>query len=324
MSRRRKRLFITIGACTISLILGLGISYIYFGIIKANEVEKVHLQELESLKLELGGSCYVINKNVKEGSAVSAEDFRKVKIPASLSSDSLITDLSKIKGSHYSRDIAKNAAAHVDMFYEYDSIAADMRRYELSALILPINIQNGDYVDIRINFPSGLDYVVLSKKKIENIARLGEGQNAKEVTSLMLSGEEILRISSALVDAYITKGTYLYTTVYVAHGNQRAAKVTYPSNEAVQKLMQEDPNVIQKANLGLESEKRAILSRTLEGIDKKSTARDAKDLRKKLKFTKDEDIGTSSKDDDKGIGENPLTDKGDSGEVDISSANDIN
>ncbi len=263
MRRRKKKLIMSIATCILAFIIGAGASYYYFGIVDKSRVSKEYQKEIEALKIEFGGSCYKLNRDVEEGEPVRIEDFDLINIPSSISSKNLMNDLDKIDGAYYSKDLYKNRLAYKDMFYNYNQISNDIRTYETTALSLPINIETGDYVDVRINFPSGLDYVVLSKKKIKNISRYDEAGIEKEVTTLTLSSEEILRFSSALVDAYMNKGTSIYTTKYISAYNQEAAEVTYPSNKAVQELMKNDPNVVKMATIELEGSKRDILSSTL-------------------------------------------------------------
>lgn len=269
MRRKKKRIIIFVLSCFITFVFGTAISYYYFGVMKKNEITKNYEEKIKSMEIELGGSCYVLSKDVEAGESVKESDFRKINVPSTISNENLMKDLKKIKKASYARDLKENSIVYNDMFYNLEGIQNDLRYYETSAFLLPINIENGDYVDVRISFNSGLDYVVLAKKKIKNISRYDEAGFQKEVTTLNLSSEEILRLSSAIVDAYMNKGTYLYTTTYISPETQKEAEITYPSNIEVQDLMSQDPNVIQKAVVQLESNKRDQLTRTLDSSSDK-------------------------------------------------------
>ncbi len=43
----------------------------------------------------------------------------------------------------------------------------DVRKQEYNVIVLPTQIQTGDYVDIRLSMPNGQDYIVASKKNVE-------------------------------------------------------------------------------------------------------------------------------------------------------------
>lgn len=266
MKRKTKRILITTSVSLLCLVLGYIIAYYLYGIRLVGEVRKELEGELNLYKLDFNQSCYLLTRDVREGDEVKREDFTVQLIPEDLYNEGLIIDIEEVEGAKYSRDFLKKTIAYQDMFYQLKDIQGDLRRYELGAITLSERAEINDYVDVRINFPSGLDYVVLSKKRIEDLSFEGEEKieaESKVLCTFFLTSEEILRLSSALVDAYLTEGAFLYTTTYVAPTNQEGAKITYPSNEAVQELMAADPNVIQKAIVELESSKRKLLNRSL-------------------------------------------------------------
>lgn len=267
MRRKTKRILITTAFSLLTLILGFLIAYYLFGIRGMGEMKEKYDRELEVYKQDYSQSCYVLARNVNEGDEVKKEDFIIQVIPSTLFHDEVVQDVEKIAGARYSKNYLKNSLAYKDMFYNLKDLQKDLRRYELAAISLGKDTKSLDYVDVRISFPSGLDYVVLSKKRIEQLSVDGEEElkelNPKKICTFLLTSEEILRLSSALVDAYLTEGALLYTTTYVSPYNQEAAQVTYPTNEAVQELMAQDPNVVKKAIVELESSKRKLLNSSL-------------------------------------------------------------
>lgn len=263
MKRKTKRIIITAALSSLCLIIGFIASYYIYGILGAGELSAKYERELENYKTEYGANCYVLLKDVKEGDEVKDSDFKTQQLPTSLNNEELLEDISLVEGARYSRPFKKNSVVYKDMFYNLKDLPGDLRSYEINVLNLPKNIEEKDYVDIRISFPSGLDYVVLSKKRIEKLIRVEDKPEEKPTASFMLTSEEILRLSSALVDAYLTNEALLYTTSYVSAHNQEAAEITYPSNEAVQQLMREDPNVVLKAKIELEGAKRKLLNSSL-------------------------------------------------------------
>lgn len=248
----------------------VGGTYYYFGIIKMNQLSAQYESMLADYTNPPSVSAYRLTRDIARDELLKPEDLEMVSVPLNLSHPMLLQDQSQIINQEAARTLKSGMLVYQDMVYLKSDMPDDLRVIELSQVIMPIQMKPGDDVDVRISFPSGLDYVVLSKKRIQNLLKPGTGgQPADQTLSLMtmhLTSEEILRLSSALVDAYIKEGTYLYATVYVDSEFQAAAQITYPSNEDVQKLMKDDPNVLQKALVALEQQQRQNLNLSLTRI----------------------------------------------------------
>ena len=99
--------------------------------------------------------------------------------------------------------------------------------------------------------PSGQNYIVVAKKEvtIPNIA----GTVSEDTVWLNLREDEILSISSAIVDAARINGAKLYVTKYTEAGMQKAATPTYVVSSETAALMNKDPNILDKAMKELKS-----------------------------------------------------------------------
>ena len=133
----------------------------------------------------------------------------------------------------------------------------DTRDYEISVANLTTDQKENDVVDIRVIFPNGEDYVILSKKQITNL----NFENC--VFTSQLNEEEILRFASAIVDAYMTTGARIYTTRYVEENIQETSTPNYPVRETTIALINSDPNVVTKATETLNLEARLSLEQRL-------------------------------------------------------------
>lgn len=120
-------------------------------------------------------------------------------------------------------------------------IQADTRDYEVVAANLMSDQQENDFVDIRIIYPNGEDYLVISKKQIETL------NFENSVFNIQCNEEEIVRFSSAIVDAYMTTGARLYTTRYVESNLQVEAIPNYPVRAETMDLIKSDPNILTTA-----------------------------------------------------------------------------
>lgn len=120
-------------------------------------------------------------------------------------------------------------------------ITKDAREVEIGVATLMLNQQVNDYVDLRIQFPTGADYIIASKLKVNQF----DMENSIFYTTL--NEAEILTLSSATIDAYTTTGAKIYLTKYVESNMQEEAVPNYPVNETVLSLMSTDPNILEVA-----------------------------------------------------------------------------
>lgn len=77
-----------------------------------------------------------------------------------------------------------------------------------------------------------------------------------------MTEEEILSLSSAIVDAYLHKAS-IYALTYVEPQFQTPAIATYPANSEVLKLLESDPNIVRRAEQELSRQVRSSLESSL-------------------------------------------------------------
>lgn len=173
-----------------------------------------------------------------------------------------------------------------------ETLAADTRWYEVNSAEIMATQNEGDCVDVRIAFPDGDDFIVLPKKYISDL------QKSSCIFNTKLNEEEIVRFSSAIIDAYTISGCKIYTTKYVESNLQDEAIPTYPVKEANIELINSDPNILTKAEktlnlnarLSLESRIGNIEDEDLQNLDSKY---DEKKSKKETKW-QDEESSQSS------------------------------
>ena len=143
-------------------------------------------------------------------------------------------------------DMNANTLITTELLSKSDNVVQDdVRKQEYNMLVLPVDLSTGDYVDIRLMLPSGQDYIVVAKKEVE-IPVIG-GVDSADTIWVNLSEDEILHMSCAIIDAYQITGAKLYVTKYTEAGMQAAATPTYPINESTSRLLENDPNILDKA-----------------------------------------------------------------------------
>ena len=140
----------------------------------------------------------------------------------------------------------KNTLITTELLSKSDNMVQDDRRkQEYNMLVLPTDLATGDYIDVRLMMPSGQDFIVVAKKEVE-LPVIG-GVDSPDTIWINLTEDEILHMSCAIVDAFQKNGAKLYATKYTEAGMQAAATPTYPLNESTLDILQNDPNVLEKA-----------------------------------------------------------------------------
>lgn len=190
---------------------------------------------------------YVTNQSVSSGGAVSQSVTIK-QMDSTVVPNNAITI---INAPTYITEVATSKIAleagtvlTTDMInLEGQSDTADVRLQEYNMVILPTQLKTGEYVDIRLRLPSGEDYIVLSKKYVENT-------NANTIW-VKVREDEILTMSNAIVEAYIMEGSLLYATTYSDAGMQGSATPTFVAKNSVINLMNTDPNITATAKSAL-------------------------------------------------------------------------
>lgn len=85
-------------------------------------------------------------------------------------------------------------------------LSSDVRIQEINTVLMPSDLVEGDTIDIRLMYPNGTDYIVISQKQVNKIY--------DTTFWIYLSEDERLLLNSAIVDSYLNGGSKLYATVY--------------------------------------------------------------------------------------------------------------
>ena len=142
-------------------------------------------------------------------------------------------------------DMNANTVITTDLITKSDNPTTDdLRQQEYNMLVLPTDLQTGDYIDIRVQFPSGQDFIVVSKKEVE-IPQIG-GTDSPDTIWVDLTEDEILHMSCAIVESYRVSGAKLYVTKYTEAGMQAASTPTFPVNRETSELISNNPNIVER------------------------------------------------------------------------------
>lgn len=208
---------------------------------EGNEVITEYKNNIATLYLSKNGSKYEIKTEDETGSYYIEKNGNKEYIE--LSEDPIIAKV----------NMNKNSIITIDMISKSnEKTTDDLRKQEYNMLVLPTQLETGEYIDVRLALPSGQDYIVISKKQVE-IPQI-DGIDSDDTIWLKLTEDEIITMNNAMVDAYRIEGSKLYVTTYTEAGIQSAATPTYVPTGEVMQLISNNPNIIQTA-------KNALISR---------------------------------------------------------------
>jgi len=204
----------------------------------------------------------VASKSLKKGHILTNEDVTLSLMGAEKPITSGYGETSLLIGKKLLMDVDENLPLTPPMFMETALVNKNLRIYEFGFIELPYLLEDTDVVDVRIAFPTGQDYIVLAKKSIQSFER-SRDQVHVGLLDLALEEEEVLRMSSAMVDTYLTEGTRVYLVKYVNPDQQASSVVNYPVNQSVLALYMENPNIFEVPKTEQVLSKRRVLDASL-------------------------------------------------------------
>lgn len=231
--------------------LGFGIAF-FIGFHMLSLKFEEEKGRLETQILDNQRVVYVANVDIMAGTAITQDNVAEKTIYSSLDIGFYMTadDIGKIA--------RVDISAGQPIFYNQvgdDSIEA-LRETEYASVTLAKNISAGDFVDVRIMYPNGENYIVLSKKCIQNI------NTETNDIYFWMDEEEIMLMSSGIVDCYLNEGAVLYTTKYL-EDTQKNGEVDYVPSQQVMMAIKNDPNIVETAEKTLNAALRQSLENRL-------------------------------------------------------------
>lgn len=146
----------------------------------------------------------VTNQSIMQGQTITNDMLKKVRVHINMVPQGVVNSVGTNEVAKY--NIGSGMPITNDMITE-EIIDKDLRETEVSTILMPTNLVEGSYVDIRIRFNNGTDYIVLPEVQVKRILNT--------TMWLDLTEEQRSIISSAEVDSYLNDGAKLYAIEYV-------------------------------------------------------------------------------------------------------------
>lgn len=244
-----------------SFFLGFLIALVVMAVVVMLLFTKINSLNEENEKLKILGpkvSVYTVTKDIEEGDAITVEDLEASTMQLSNGSTSIdvanyidpsifyIEDEEtgeSVEASYSARvKIPAGSVVTLSMLQE-GGVRNDERLMEYSTVVLPSQLVNGDYIDIRYRLANGTETIVLAKKKVE--------QCTQTTIWMKMTEEDIQHMNSAIVDSYLATGSQLRATVYTDPLMQSALEEDYPVNSDILNSIYVSPNILEDAKKAL-------------------------------------------------------------------------
>ena len=166
-------------------------------------------------------SRYVFARDMAAGEVITENDVKVVDVKGeSAPKDSIkgdpsgeYTNLDKILNRRLMIDAEQKTIVTRSMLYEEaeDIPEKDLRLREFNMITMPSDLQEGDYVDLRVVLPTGADYLVTHGKEV---VKVGTGTNTNTFY-VKLNEEDNIRTTAAIIESYMQLGSEIYANKYV-------------------------------------------------------------------------------------------------------------
>ena len=252
--KRSTKQYIMVAFICISVIGGAAL---FTSIVITSQIREDYQSLLKEAYFEMEinqRNVYVATENITSGEEITEDKLKKKKVFSSQPQETYITKGQM--GKLALVDIPSGTQVLNSMITE-QMISSELREVEYEVIHMNTNIIEDDTVDVRIFFPNGESYIILSKKVIKGLSQ------ATVTAFLWLDEEELLRMSAAIVDAALYPGSKLYVTKYIEPNIQEASAITYTPSLSILSLIEKDPNIVTRCSQELYKEVRKKLENRL-------------------------------------------------------------
>lgn len=188
-------------------------------------------------------TCYTVASGVKAGDEITEASITTIQLPGTYVTSDYVTDSSNLIGQYFKVAVNPGCPILSNMVMNYP-LSDDTREHDVMLDSWPVGIAVGDYVDIRITMPYGMDYNVIPHVRIEQVN--------ENTCKMNLSELDWHRYKGACMDYALNKGygCTIYAAKYVEPGAQKEAIPYYAVPSNIAKLLQYDPNIMDKDEAG--------------------------------------------------------------------------
>lgn len=177
----------------------------------------------------------VAKQPIKAGTLVDEAQLQTRQWDRKYLSENMITDMNVIKDKIWKIDVSTEGPITADMVASEEYGPTDRLQLVVIDAMTP-SLEVGDYIDVRMVTPYGINYVVMSKKRVTNIYEAG--------IEVVMSEAELMVYSGLLIDQYMNPGTMVYTSKYLDPTLQKSTYTMYVPPQDILEYMKVNANMI--------------------------------------------------------------------------------
>ena len=200
MNQMKKKLFTGIGIGAAIGVVGIGLT-LWWSISTIKSYEAGTNKKYNRLYTQ---DIAVLNRDVIQGEVITSDMVTTVNVHKRTVPTGAL-GLTEIAGNVAKFNIPASIPITSSMITS-EIVSADVRNQEINTILMPSDLVTGGYVDVRIMYPNGTDYIVLAQKQV--------GEISGSTMWLTLTEDERLILNGAMVDSFLNEGTKLYATKY--------------------------------------------------------------------------------------------------------------
>lgn len=184
---------------------------------------------------------WTVKTHVLAGAIVKEEELVQQTIPVSSVTEQYVMDKSQIIGKYYKIDMHPGVAITKDTLMS-EPMEEIMYERDMSFKYLPLGLKVGDYIDIRITYPYGQEFVVIQHERVQQLVE------SSKTIKLILNEAQLMLWMSAMKDYALTGGigTSVYVTKYIEPGITQKATPYYPVRKEMEQSIMLSPNIKDK------------------------------------------------------------------------------
>lgn len=201
----KKKMIVTGVICTLIPVILFTALFVVFATNKKKQIEAL---KVETAVVEK----YIFSGDLPVNHIITTADVRVAGVKGiSAPIDSYSAGDLTLIGRELKIPVMDGTIATEAMFYtEEDKIDKDIRIKEYNMISLPSDLQKGDYIDIRITFPNGENYLVVAGQEVMDVGSTTD----TNTIFLDVSEENLLRLEGAILETYISDSVNLYAVKY--------------------------------------------------------------------------------------------------------------
>ena len=193
------------------------------------------------------------------GQEITEDDIVEQSMPSSFICENYVRNAEELIGNYFKIALTPGTPITTDTIMTY-KLDDSLREVDITGNRWPVGLKTGDYVDFRITYPYGEDFIVLSHLRIENIT--------EQSLKVYMTEAQQHYYQACLVDYYLNKekGADIYLNKYVEPGIQKEAICYYSIPKNIEAIMLLDPNIVDKAQASVNADVRSRIESILNSV----------------------------------------------------------